>query len=554
MAFPQGLVSFPGVTNPKGAIYTQTLGVYPDRIAIRAIPQLTAIATYGTITFSFNGDTLTLPGCYFDEARVVASAAEGFYLSLIFLDRRERWRFAAPVSGYYNTYRAGTQVVAKKKSLRELVLALLQHVGESSPDVSALSDEIFPEVRWECESAVAMLDKLLREWGFSLSLGFGTENVEIVQIGVGTLPAITFAMMASSTVDPKVRPRYIRTCFGPSIAQARFKLEPIALELNETWVTANTVSYKPTAGWEKESPYRLPNVALTGPETTHDRAIKSVYRAYRIKAFADNTLNLPDGSGTLASITQCLPLYNRLLDSESIRSDGSSIPFRVYGKRAIPSESMGQPAREKESTVDDEIVGEKIKFDGETGIIIFENPQFLIDGEDWKFADLYLECSFGILNATGNYPLHYEKDVELDPSGLGYHSVKYQELEARTVVTYGTGQAVSGTSTNQAALDAVATLIADSVSVQYTTDASQMIVYNRPIFSLRCDGVVQQIQHVISDGTEHAASYSTVSSNMEFDRAIASRDERSAMAHDRLAILAARSEYALSRRREHADD
>jgi hypothetical protein len=215
---------------------------------------------------------------------------------------------------------------------------------------------------------------------------------------------------------------------------------------------------------------------------------------------------------------------------------------------------MGQPAREKESTVDDEIVGEKIKFDGETGIVIFENPQFLVDGDDWKFADLYLECSFGILNATGNYPLHYEKDVELDPSGLGYHSVKYQELEARTVVTYGTGQAVSGTSTNQAALDAVATLIADSVSVQYTTDASQMIVYNRPIFSLRCDGVVQQIQHVISDGTEHAASYSTVSSNMEFDRAIASRDERSAMAHDRLAILAARSEYALSRRREHADD
>ena len=554
MAFPQGIVSFPGITNPKGAVYTQTLGVYPDRIAIRAMPQFTGIATYGTITFGFYLEMLTLPGCYFDEARVVASAADGFYLSLIFLDRRERWRFAAPVSGYYNTYRAGTQVVARRMSLRALVLALLQHVGEASPDVSALSNTIFPEVRWECESAVAMLDKLLREWGFSLSLGFGSEAVRIVQIGIGTLPGLTYAMMASSTVDPKVRPRYIRTCFGPSIAQARFKLEPIALELDDSWVDASTVSYTPTVGWERESPFRLPNVALTGPAETLDRAIKSVYRAYRIVAFADNTLDLPDGSGTLDDIQQCLPLFNRLIDNESIRTDGSSIPFRVYGRRSVPPESMGQPARDRESTVDDEIVGEKITFDGETGIIVFENPQFYISGSDFQFADLYLEVSFGIINAMGNYPMHYEKDIELDALGLGYHSVKYQELEARTVVTYSAGQAVSGTVTNQTALDAIAAMIADSVSVQYTTAASQMIVYNRPVFSLRCDGIVQQVQHVISDGTEHAGSYSTVSSNMEFDRCIASRDERSAMAHDRLAIMAARSEYALARRKEQADD
>jgi hypothetical protein len=561
--FPQGLVSFPGIVSAKGAIYTQTLGVYPDRIAIRAVPQLTPIATYGTITFSFTSATLTLPGCYFDEARVVASASDGFYLSLIFLDRRERWRFAAPVSGYYNTYRVGTQTPTKKKSLRELVLLLLQHVGEASPDVSLLSNAIYPEVRWECESAVAVLDKLLREWGFSIALGFGTEVVKVVQLGIGTLPGLTTAMMASSTVDPKVRPQYIRTCFGPSIAQARFKLEPIALETDEMWVGANTVSYKPAGGWENEFPARLPTVLADEPTSTFNRAIKSVFRAYRIVAFADNTLNYPDGSGALTSIEQCLPLFNRLLDDEAIRTDGSAIPFRIYGKRFVPAESNGQPAKDITTTVDDEIVGEKVLFDGENGIILFENPQYFTEVneeeggsgvEEYKFADLYLECSFGILNATGNYPTHYEKDILLDSSGLGYHSVKYPELEARTVVAYTTGQAVSGMTTNQTALDAIAALIAESVSVQYATDASQMIVYAMPEFTLRCNGIVHQVQHVISDGTEHAASYSTVSSNMEFDRCIASRDERAAMAHDRLAMLAARSESVLARRREKADD
>jgi hypothetical protein len=551
---PQGLVSLAGINAPKGAVYTQTLGVHPDRIAIRAIPQLTPLPTYGTIYFLFNGGTLALPGCYFDEARIYASAADGFYLSAIYLDRRERWRFAPPISGYYNTYRAGTQVVTKKKHLRDLVTLLLNQMGEASPDVSSLSTSIYPEVRWECESCVDALGKLLREWGFSLSLGFGTENVKIVQMGVGSTASIEYAMMASSTVDPKVRPQYVRTCFGPSLAQARFKLEPVAREADGTWVAANSASYKPTAGWEKEAPHRLPTVADVSSQETYNCAVSSVYRAYRIVAFANNTLNLPDGSGSLSSIQQCLPLYNRLLDDESIRSDGSQIPFRIYGKRFIPAESGGQPAKDTITTIDDEIVGEKVFLDGENGLIVFENPQYYTNAGDYKFADLYLEASFGIVNATGNYPTHYEKDVLFDAAGLGYHSVKYPELEARTVITYTTNQTVSGSSTNQAALDAVAALIASSVSAQYTTTASQMIVYCMPIFMLRCDGIIHQVQHVISDGTKHAGSYSTVSLNMEFDSCISSRDERASIAHDRLAMLSSRSRLALDRRKDQADD
>lgn len=551
---PQGLVSYPSITYPKGCVYSQSLGVHPDRISIRCRPQSTAIASSGTVTLSYNGSFITIPDCIFDSARITADVADGFILAVVLADRREWWRFYPPISGAYNIYRGGVQVSSKKKSLRELVQLLLVHLGEASPDVSVLSNSIYPEVRWECQAPVIALDQLLAEWGFSLSLGFGSENVTIVQLGTGASLSATQAMMISSTVDPKVRPEYVRVCFGPSIMQARFKLEAVALDTDDAWDPLATVSYTPSAGWEKEEPYRLPNVQITESASTYNRAIKSAYRAFRIKRFASNTLAIPDGSGTLTSIEQCLPLMNRLLDDEGIRSDGSYIPYRIYGKRLVSSSLSGQPAKNVTSSIDDEIVGEDVAFDGETGIIIFKNPQYWIDGEDYKPAELYLEASFNIIDLTYNTPYHYEKDTVLDAAGFGYRGVPYPELEGRTVVTYGASQSVSGTSTNQAALDAIAAIITSSVSSQYSTIGSQVVVYNLPAFSLRCDGAVHQIQFVISDGTDHAGSYSMASRNEEFDRFIMTRDERTAINRANAGILADRSQLSLRRRKERTDD
>jgi hypothetical protein len=358
----QGIVSYPGITNPKGCIYTQTLGVHPDRITVFCTPQLTAIPTRGNITLSYGITTAILRDCFFDDAYMVMDVEDGHRLALTFLDRRERWTLADTVAGQYNTYRAGTQITARKFSLREIAEYLLEFMGEVSPDVSALSNSIYPEVRWDDIHPIKALDQLLSEWGFSIALGFGTEAVKVVQLGVGTTLGITDAMMASSTIDPKTRPEYIRVRFGESLMQARFKLEAVGLDTDGTWKLLNDLSYMPTS-WDKEEPNLLPNVKQAEPADTYNRAVKTVYRAYRIKAFADDTLDVPDGvTGTLASITQCLPLFNRLLDAESIRDDGSQIPFRVYGKRQQLYKE-GEPAVFETTTIDDEIFDE-FHFDG----------------------------------------------------------------------------------------------------------------------------------------------------------------------------------------------
>jgi len=548
---PQGFVSYPGVNAPKGCVYTQSLGVHPDRVVLYCIPQLTAIPTRGNITLSYGVTTAIIQDCFFDDATVVADSGNGHRLALTFLDRRERWTLADLVSGNYNTYRAGDQVTARKVSLRDLVEDLLIFVGEISPDVSALSNAIFPEVRWDDIHPVKALDQLLSEWGFSLALGFGTEPVKVVQLGVGTTLTITDAMMASSTIDPRTRPETIRVRFGETLHQARFELEAVGLDIDDTWKPLASLSYKPTS-WDKEEPFTLPNVKNTGPESTYLLAAKTVYRAFRIKAFADGTLDMPDGSGTLASMEQCLPLFNRLLDSEAIRADGSQIPFRVYGKRRTYA-STGEPATTNESEVDDEIT-DPCRFDGETGMILFETPMYFIDGITYKPAELYLECSFSVNDVGNFYPLRYFYDVSLDPTSEGYRTVPFKDIEKRLVVQYSSGHVVSGTTDNETALDALGVLIAASIATQYVTTGAQLVIYCEPKLSARCDGAVHQIRHIISDGTRHAGSFTSASLNMEFDRQIMTRDERSAARDTISGLLVARSKSGLPRRKDRADD
>lgn len=550
----QGTVTYSGVVAPKGATYTQTLGVHPDKIIIRCVPQTTAVSTRGSITLAYDGGSLVIRDCFFDNAQVVADVQHGFLLSLAFDDRRAAWAKADTISGVYNIWRAGEQITSKKKSLRELATILLEHMGETSPNVTALSNSIYPEVRWADESPVEALQELLYEWGFSVSLGFGTEAVKVVQLGTGASLSTTAAMMASSTIDPKIRPTHVRVRFAPSLMQARFLLEAVALETDNTWVPIADVSYEPSVTWASEHPERLPNLSQTASADVLARAQATVYRAFRIKAFADGTLNIPDGSGTLTSIEQCLPLQNRLLDNETIRDDGSAIPFRVYGKRFIPAAKNGEPAEDSTSTIDDQITNENVVFDGENGIIIFERPQWYENAEAYFPAELYLECSFSIVDLTNNYPYRYKKDVSVDPSGTGYHVVRNYDVEGRTVVAYGSSQAVSGSTNNQTDLDALAALMAASVSSQYSTTGMQVVAYNQPVFSLRCDGAIHQVQHVISDGTDYAGSFSTASRNAEFDRFIHTRDERAAARRSLTGLYTARSDASLPRRTEAADD
>ncbi len=115
-----------------------------------------------------------------------------------------------------------------------------------------------------------------------------------------------------------------------------------------------------------------------------------------------------------------------------------------------------------------------------TGLLVFEEPIWYSSGGSYYPADLYLEATIGVRHPTNFSWQHYEYSVSVDPSGYGYVTVKHPDLRAQTVVSYNSSHAVTGTSTNQAALDAIGDAWAASIASSMGTKTSQHVVYYEP--------------------------------------------------------------------------
>lgn len=543
--------SFTGVTDPVEVEMTQTLGFSPDVALLRFNPQGTNIPTSGTLSFVWGATTVTLPNCVVDLASMRATD-DGFYTLLKVLDRRERWTRAAPISGEYNTLRAGSK--ARVKTLRQLGTILMTALGEASADVSALPTNIYPPVSWRCDDVVEVAEALFTEYGYSVALGFGSETVTVVKLGTGATLSLTDAFAGSDTIDPKLVPRYFRNCFEDSVAQVRLKMEAVGRDTDGSWKLIDSLSTKPAGGWERVAPYSLNEAtdALTDEQKIEAQAY--VRSAYRVMGFADGTWAVPDGSETLTSLDQILPIDGRLLSTEDFRPDDTYENLRVYGKYFQLPDEKAQPFAGGNSAVGDRVMGRRYRFDGENGLLLFEEPIFWKDGSDIKAAELYIEVTIRIRNSTNGSWRHYEYDVEAEPTGVGYYTIKHED-RAETIVTYDTSHTVTGSSDNQTSLDALGDAAAVAAAGMFATSASRYVVYNQPKLALRCDGAIQQIKHVMTCGEHgHAVNRTTASQNFEFDKKIPSRAQR--VAHLRAmksAVHIQKSKVYEARKRDNND-
>ena len=543
--------SFTSVVAPVEAEYNQTLGFAADVAMLRFNPQVAAIPTSGTLSLTWGATTITLPNCVVDLGSMRATD-DGWFTLLKVLDRRERWTRAAPISGEYNTLRAGSK--SRVRTLRQLGTLLMTALGEASADVSALPTNIYPPVSWRCDDVVEVAEALFTEYGYSVALGFGSETVTVVKLGTGATLSLTDAFAGSDTIDPKLVPRYFRNCFEDSVAQVRLKMEAVGLDTDGSWKLIDDLSIKPAGGWERVAPYSL-NEA-TDPLTDDQKIEAQAYvrSAYRVKGFADGTWVIPDGSGTLTTLDQILPIDGRLLSTEDFRPDDTYENLRVYGKYYQLADEKAQPFAGGNTDVGDRVMGRRYRFDGENGLLLFEKPIYWMDNSDVKAAELYIEVTIRIRDSTTGSWRHYEYDVDAEPTGVGYYTIRHED-RAETIVTYNTSHAVTGYSTNAASLIALGGAAATAAAGMFATSASRYVVYNQPKLTLRCDGAIQQIKHVMTCGEHsHAVNRTTASQNFEFDRRIPSRAQR--VAHLRAmksAVHIQRSKVVESRKRDNND-
>jgi len=515
-----GTVIYSGLAIAKGAKFTQTRGVTPDRISVRLIPQVTPIADIGDLTLTYGALTLTIPDCLADRSMVMMGE-RGFTGTVIFQDRRWRWSRYPSVSYHWNEYRSdGVIVPSSKKSLRQMIERVLMSLGEPLFSAGVVDSNFYPEVDVQDMRPDLLLEQLTSDYGYAVSVGFSGDPVRIHKIGSGQMLSPYYVKIWSEQLDPPTPPATVRIGFGPSVAQARFRMSAYGREADGTIALLDDLTYTPANGWAAE-PLGFPNVLAEFGEAAFDLAKASVWRLYGVTKFADNTLDLPDGSGTLANINQVLPFLPSLLFTENRDGRVSRDKPKIFGKhyKWFSPGPTNAPISEP--------VDIKGVFNHYQGIILFDEPVYQVLYEQFLEAELYLEAAFRIRSVINNQFFHYIKDLAVAGGGQGYHSIADHGHYAQTLVEYSNSHAVTGTITNQTALDSLATTLATAAIGNYTYLASEMRWYSRPMFGIKVDGAISQVQHVISDGDDGEPGHYTVAArHMEFDRFVRTEAER----------------------------
>lgn len=523
--------SFPGISYPTELVYTQSLGFMADTATAQCLPQVGAFPASGTLTLVWGATTITLPDCVVDTA-TVRLTADGRGMVLSIKDRRERWSRVAPISGEYNVSRAGSLWSVGQKTLRQLGTILMTALGEGSADVSALPTNVYPPVSWDCDSVIEAAETLFSQFGYSVALGFGAEAVKVVQLGTGATLSSTDQFVYSDTIDAKLVPRYVMTCYGASLMQVRLKLEAVGKDEDGSWKPIGDLSYEPGVGWGKTAPVSM--AELRPPLDTRINQLQAagfVRRAYRVMGFADGTWTIPYAGGTIPELSYILPLTGHLLTVEDIREGDSREPYKVYGKYQFEIPQKGFPDNPiiEITDIDDQVVGRSHWLDRENGILFFQEPIYYVQSDAYVPAELYLETAIRIKDTTTLAWRRYSPSVQVAPSGYGYLTLHQPDQQAETIVTYDSTHTVTGATDNAVSLDATASALATAAAGEYATTASQYKVYSMPKLTLRCDGAIQQVQHILTCGNqEHAVNRTSASRFMEFDKGIPSRAVRRA--------------------------
>lgn len=519
--------SFPGIAYPIECVMTQSRGVHADPIQLIFLPQAGNFPTSGSLTLQWDGAVAVLPDCVLDTS-TLHYATDGIHHVVLGWDRRKRWEAAPPIDGWYNIDRGGSRIPSRERNLQQLCRLLLDRLGETGGSVSGVSSSVFPQVRWDTEPTHLALEALMKAHGLDLVLGFGANPVRIVTLGSGDALPSGNEFVGSITADPKLRPRFVRSSFGPSVQQGRLKLEAIGRESADEWLPIDELSYMPAGGWGKEDPFTLPNV-LAFDLQQWELAINSVFRAYRVVSFSHGSLVLPDNSGSIARIEDILPLRGNLLDTDDIRADTSYKPFRLFGRFFREVKERGQPAEFENTTKSYELTYIKSWLDMENGVLFFEDPIFLIEADNFVPADLYLEVSYHAKDPVNFAPEHYIYDAPFDPSGYGYFTIHTPEVFYRSVISYDSDHTPIGDTNNQSTLDAIAISQANLITSSMSDSMTQVKVYSIPKLNIRCDGAISQIQHVMTNGERnHKVNRTTASRFREFDRKVPSQAKKAA--------------------------
>lgn len=474
-------------------------------ITANCLPQFGIPPANVTVAITDGLQTLTLPGCRIDRSNIVYST-NGQIVRVQILGPTWKWRFGS-IDGVYNLVNPdGTIVSATRKSVQELAALLFDAMHVTSYDVSGLPNVDGPFVNWNGANAYAELTALCHAWGCDFGLDVQGPVARVWQMGVGpALPSGGSERTVGYGIDLAELPDVISVRCGPTIVQSKLKLEPVGRDTDGSIKHRDNLSYF-SGGWENLDPFD----PLGADESQEVRRLaKEAMLMWRAVSQADGTQNVP-GFGPVNSIEDILPILPYLA-SDYQNDNGAYYRQRPYlvGVFAKPS------ATAIENTSADEQCEVEFTLDHETGILRTEVPIYKHSSGAIAKAELYLVCAYRIRSSTTFSYHHYALSRTIASNDTGTYTTHRAELELRIIAAY-SGTTVTGTTNNQAALDASLNQHLDAIQIEFQAVSSVVVEY-AGLVPIRLSGATRQTLFEINSDEPRKGCYTTAAQNTEWE-------------------------------------
>lgn len=393
-------IEFPGLFITQAEM-TLSHGVSPSQCVLTCVPTGMPV-NVGQLNFYLDGMlAFSFPDCAIDQSLVARPQTHRGARSVVrVLDRRWKWK-GKRVDGRYNIRCPDSRPhTGTEATYKELLEKLLESLGESDYELQLLYPDLNgPTVHWSGAHPDLELAKLVDEIGAVVFLGLDN-RVHITMDGQGT-PVQTTGRERHQE-DPVLRqtfPYWAQTTFGLNRYQSKLKLEAVGLDNTGEVLPIDSLSYKPSGGWASQVPGIYNNVT-----DVRDRELarQTVYKWYRVKSQADDSVTLPGRQETITSISDILPLLPELImpqyraqkdapqDWENWPPATPTVEGYFWNNDITGLPEIGDNANPEYAKWDD-----SFELDLERGIVKFSQFVFLVEsGGHQKEAELYLECAY----------------------------------------------------------------------------------------------------------------------------------------------------------------
>lgn len=525
-------IAYPGLTNTTGnSTVTLSHGVRPSQFTIEVALQPNFIPFTGTIQVLQNGRTVVqFRDCAIDG--VFRSAGPSTTFTVQILDRRWKWiRGGGVMVGHFNVRKADKKIIeGTGKSVQELAKMCLDQLGEQGYDVSQLPSNVdvdnTPEVEWDYTPTFQALDDLVSRVGCRVVL-CSDDRIRIFPLGYGrNLPNLPTIIDDPATIESVAVPDGVMFIAGPSVWQGLLKLEAVGLDLDGKIKPINELSYKPSEGWEANSP-DAPALAVEHGKNDKEKekarslAAQSVWRWFRVVGQADGQLGPVQGyRGEVTELWQ-YELLPELIDSaEDQHGNVSKIEPYAVGQWYDSKLGTTAPGVTPGNTLENTRFPEEVSIDPKTSVVRFPRPMYRLEsGGKYGVPQLWVFAAYHIKQKKSRVPERYtyKQSFPKQSNRSGHLPLPVTDvfltIEVETEHRGGDKYVVTGSKINESEVDRAARYYIQAKMAEILPDQGQDVSYGG-FENISPDGKVQQVTWSLqggvgytraSVGTEHSS-------------------------------------------------